>query len=54
MVLVQVILLQKNHEFQLIGAILSQDLVAGQRTDILVPPVVECGHCVSRKATFSC
>lgn len=54
MVLFNVILLQQNHEFQLISAILSQDLVARQRHLVLVSPVVECGQCVSVESTLSC
>lgn len=54
MVLFNVILLKQNHKFQLIGAILCQNLVARQRHLVLVSPVVECGQCVSVEATFSC
>lgn len=54
MVLFSVILLQQNHEFHLIGAILCQNLVAGDGHLILVSPLVECGQCVAGKATFSC
>lgn len=54
MVLFNVILLQQNHEFQLIGAILCQNLVARQRHLVLVTPAVECGQCVSDEATFGC
>lgn len=53
MVLFNVILLQQDHELQLIGAILCQNLVARQGHIILVSPVVECGQCVSVEATFS-
>lgn len=52
-VLFSVILLQQNHELQLIGAILCQNLVARQRHLVLVFPAIECGQCVSAEATLS-
>lgn len=54
MVLLNVILLQENHEFQLISAILCQNLVARQWHLVLVSSVVECGQCVSVEATLYC
>lgn len=42
-VLLDVILLQQNNEFQLVGAILCQNLVARQRHLVVVPPAVERG-----------
>lgn len=53
-VLFNVILLQQNQEFQLIGAVLCQNLVARQWHLVLVSPAVECGQCVTDKAAFSC
>lgn len=53
LVLFNVILLQQNHEFQLICAILCQNLVARQRHLVLVFPAVECGQYVFVEATFS-
>lgn len=47
------ILLQQNHEFELCGAILSQNLVAGERHVDLVLLVVKCCQCVSDHATFN-
>lgn len=53
MVLFNVIFLQQDHEFQLLCAILCQDLVARQGHLVLVSPVVECGQYVSLEAAFS-
>ena len=52
-VLLKLVLLQQNHEFELVGAILSQNLIARQGHLILVPPVVECGQGVLGVATLS-
>lgn len=48
------IVVQQNNEFQLVSAVLSQDLVAGQRPLWLVFPVVEVGQHVLGIATLSC
>lgn len=53
-VLLDVILLQQNNEFQLVGAILCQNLVARQRHLVLVSPAVERGQCVLAETAFSC
>lgn len=52
-VLFNLVLLQQNHEFELLGAILGQNLVARQGHLVLVPPVVECGQGVLGEATLS-
>ncbi len=54
MVLFNVILLQQNHELQLISAILCQNLVARHRHLVLVSPAIECGQRVFDEATLSC
>ena len=53
MVLFSGVLLQQNNEFELLGAILGQNLVARQGYLIPVPPVVERGQGVLGEATLS-
>lgn len=45
--------LQQNNEFQLICAVLCQNLRARHKCRDVVSPLVECGQCVSAEAAFS-
>lgn len=53
-VLFTLIFLQQNNKFQLICAVLCQNLRARQKRGDVVTPHVECGQCASAEAAFSC
>lgn len=52
-VLFTLIFPQQNNEFQLICAVLCQNLRARQKRRDIVSPLVECGQCASTEAAFS-
>lgn len=52
-VLFTLIFLQQNNEFQLICAVLCQNLWARQKRGDVVLPLVECGQCALAEAAFS-
>lgn len=52
-VLFTLVSLQQNNEFQLICAVLCQNLRARHKRRDVVSPLVECGQCASAEAAFS-